>query len=30
MKKLKGFEIQNSVEEKYWKLSFYILSQYDF
>lgn len=30
MKKLKGFDIQNSIEEKCWKLSSYILSQYDF
>jgi hypothetical protein len=30
MIKLNGFEIQNSIEEKCWKLSSYILSQYDF
>lgn len=30
MKKLRGFEIQNSLEEKCWKLSSYVLSQYDF
>jgi len=30
MRKLKGYEIQNSIEEKCWKLSSYILSEYDF
>ena len=30
MKKLRGFKIQSSLEEKCWKLSSYILAQYDF